>query len=118
MQRAMCLAVVCASIAAIAVPACGTDESAPTASLESEATVQTPAITAVAGFYFLPPITAKLAAYPGVFDAKLSPVVRIDRVDAITGDTLEVIRTFRRHASHGERIRVSRKKQQYIARWQ
>ncbi len=72
--------------------------------------------TTTPGFFFLAPVVADPPrAFTGVFEPRLNPKVRIDRVDPVTGATISTVASLT--AETGERVRRHPRREFYIVRW-
>jgi stigma-specific protein Stig1 len=81
-----------------------------------EALVSDAVHSGAAGFYFLPPLVAA-PTLVGTFDADLSPIVRIDQLDA-NASPVETIATFTMTSGPGyETIRLDPSGPSYILNW-
>ncbi|MCA9517257.1 MAG: hypothetical protein KC635_20095, partial [Myxococcales bacterium] len=70
------------------------------------------------GFLFLPPLVPNPGATGGAFEPRLSPVVRIDRVDPATGATLATLVTYdTARRVHGSKVRRNARRGFYVVRW-
>jgi hypothetical protein len=69
------------------------------------------------GFYFLSP-TVPGPNPVGPFESRVAPVVRIDRIDPLTGARLATVAIFDTiHSVHGSRVRRNTHRGYYILRW-
>ena len=70
------------------------------------------------GFYFLAPTVPWAPRPAGVFEPRVAPVVRIDRIDPVTGMTLAPVVTFdTEHRVHGAKVRRNTRRGHYLVRW-
>lgn len=109
-------------LATVGLCACG-PQNAPTPAAEDPALLQQRLIQdqyaygGTRGFYFLPPISPTLPVFPGRFEGRLAPMVRIDHVDA-QGNTLDTVASYIGSVNtFGERLLRNLNQEFYVVRF-